>query len=45
MKTAFLQRLQHFSSKKTKNVYDEKCLKILTLQCYCKIVENVRFSF
>ena len=44
MKTAFLQRLQQFSSKKTKNVYDEKILKMLALQCHCKIVQNVCFT-
>ena len=44
MKTAILQCLQQFSSKKRKNInYDQK-IKKLKLQSYCKIVENVRFS-
>ena len=41
MKTAIFQCLQQFSSK---NVYHDQILKTLKLQCYCKIVENVRFS-
>ena len=45
MKTAILQCLQQFSSKNSKNVYSDQILKKLKLQCQCKIVENVRFSF
>ena len=44
MKTAILQWLQQFSSKKIKNVYHDQILKKLKLQCLCKIVQNVRFS-
>ena len=44
MKTAILQCFQQFSSKKRKNVYHDKILKKLKLQCQCKIVQNVRFS-
>ena len=44
MKTAFLQCLQQFSSKNSKNVYHDQSLKKLKLQCEFKIVENVRFS-
>ena len=45
MKTAILQCLQQFSSKNSKNIYQDQFLKKLKLQCQCKIVENVRFSF
>ena len=45
MKTAILQSLQQFSSKNSKNIYQDQFLKKLKLQCQCKIVENVRFSF
>ena len=45
MKTAILQCLQRFSSKHSKNVYHDQILKDLKLQCHCKIVLNVRFSF
>ena len=44
MKTAILQCLQQFSSKNSKNVYQDQILKKLKLQCQCKIVQNVRFS-
>ena len=44
MKTAILQCLQQFSSKKIKNVYHDQFLKKLKLQGQCKIVQNVRFS-
>ena len=44
MKTAILQCLQQFSSKNSKNFYNDEFLKKLKLQCLCKIVENVRFS-
>ena len=44
MKTAILQCLQQFSSKKSKNVYHYQILKKLKLKCHCKIVQNVRFS-
>ena len=44
MKTAILQCLQQFSSKNSKNVYQEQFLKKLKLQCQWKIVQNVRFS-
>ena len=44
MKTTFLQCLQQFSSKNSKNVYDDQFLKKLKFQCQCKIVQNVRFS-
>ena len=44
MKTAILQCLQQFSSKKSKNFYYDEFLKKLKLQCQCKIVQNVRFS-
>ena len=44
MKTAILQRLQQFCSKKRKNFYHDKILKKLKLQCHCKIVQHVRFS-
>ena len=44
MKTAILQCLQQFSSKKGENVYHGQILKKLKLQCLCKNVENARFS-
>ena len=44
MKTAILQCLQQFFSKNCKNVYHDQILKKLTLQCNCKIVENVSLS-
>ena len=44
MKTAILQCLQQFSSKKSENVYHDQILKKLKLQCQWKIVQNVRFS-
>ena len=44
MKTAILQCLQQFSSKNSKNVYDDHFLKKVNLKCHCKIVQNVRFS-
>ena len=44
MKTAILQCLQQFSSKKGKNVYHDQFLKKVKLQCRCKIVQNVRFK-
>ena len=44
MKNAILQCLQEFSSKMGKNVYHDQIVKKLKLQCYCKIVQNVRFS-
>ena len=44
MTTAILQCLQQFTSKNSKNVYHDKILKELKLQCHCKIVQNVRFS-
>ena len=44
MKFAILQCFQQFSSKNSKNVYHDKILKKLKLQCQCKIVQNVRFS-
>ena len=44
MKTAILQCLQGFSSNKSKNVYHDQIVKKLKLQCYCKIVQNVRLS-
>ena len=44
MKSAILQCLQKFSSKKGKNVYHDQILKKLKLQCQSKIVQNVRFS-
>ena len=44
MKTAILQCLLQFSSKNSKNVYHDRILKKLKLQCQCKIVQNVRFS-
>ena len=44
MKTAILQCLQQFSSKNSKSVYLDKILKKLKEQCYCKIVQNVRFT-
>ena len=44
MKTAILQCLLQFSSKNSKNVYQDQILKKLKLQCRCKIVQNVRFS-
>ena len=44
MKTAILQCLQQFSSKNSKNVYNDQFIKNLKLQCQCKIVQNVRFS-
>ena len=44
MKTAILQCLQQFSSKNSKNVYHDQIIKKLKLHCYCKIVQNVRFS-
>ena len=44
MKTAILQCLQHFFSRNSKNVYHDQILKKLKLHCYCKIVQNVRFS-
>ena len=44
MKTAILECLQQFSSKNSKNVYHDKNVKTLKLQCLCKIVQNVRFS-
>ena len=45
MKIVILQGLQQFSSKNSKNVYHDKILKILKLQCHCKIVQNVRIFF
>ena len=44
MNNAILQCLQEFSSKNSKNVYHDQIVKKLKLQCYCKIVQNVRFS-
>ena len=44
MKTAILQCLQQFSSKNSKNIYDDQVLKKVKLQYHCKIVQNVRFS-
>ena len=44
MKTAILQCLQQFPSKKSKNVYHDQILKKLKLQCLCVIVQSVRFS-
>ena len=44
MKTAILQYLLQFSSKSSKNIYHDKILKKLKLQCHFKIVQNVRFS-
>ena len=44
MKTAIWQCLQQFSSKNSKNVYDDQFLKKLKLQCQCKVKKNVRFS-
>ena len=44
MKTAIFQCMQQFSSKNSKNVYDDQFLKKVKLQCLCKIVQNVRFS-
>ena len=44
MKTAFLQCLQQFSSKNSKNLYQDQILTKLKLKCHCKIVQNVRFS-
>ena len=44
MKTAISQCLYQFSSKNRKNVYYEKILTKLKLQCRCKIVQNVRFT-
>ena len=44
MKNAFLQCMQEFSSKNSKNVYQDQILKKFKLQCQCKIVQNVRFS-
>ena len=44
MKTSILQCLQQFSSKNSKNVYDDQILKKLKLHYHCKIVETVRFS-
>ena len=44
MKTAILKCLQQFSSKNSKNVYHDKFLEKVKLQCLCKIVQNVRFS-
>ena len=44
MKTAILQSLQQFSSKNSKNVYQDQFLKKLKLQCQWKIVQNVRLS-
>ena len=44
MKIAILQCLQQFSSKNSKNIYQDQFLKKLKLQCQCKIVQNVRFS-
>ena len=38
MKTAILLCLQQFSSKNSKNVYLDKFIKKLKLQCPCKIV-------
>ena len=43
MKTTILQRFQQFSSKNSKNVYHDQCLKNLKLKWQCKIVQNVRF--
>ena len=44
MKTAILKCFQNFSSKNSKNVYHDQIIKKLKLHCYCKIVQNVRFS-
>ena len=44
MKTAILQCLKEFSSRNSKNVYQEQIVRILKLQCFCKIVQNVRLS-
>ena len=44
MKTAILQCLKHFSSKKSKNINHDNIFKKVKLQCLCKIVQNVRFS-
>ena len=44
MKTAILRCLQQFSSKNSKNVYHDKILKKLKLECHSKIVQNIRFS-
>ena len=39
-----MQCFQLFSSKNSKNVYDDQILKKLKLQCQSKVVQNVRFS-
>ena len=44
MKTAILQCLDQFSSKNSKNVYDDQFLKKVKLGWVCKIVQNVRFT-
>ena len=44
MKFATLQCLQQFSSKNSKNVYDDQILKKLQLQWHCNFLRNVRFS-
>ena len=44
MKTGILQCFQQFSSKNSKNVYQDQFLKKLKLQWQCKIVLNFRFS-
>ena len=44
MKTTILQCLQQFSSKNSKNIYHDQILKMLKLQCQCKIVQNFPFS-
>ena len=44
MKTTILQCLQQFSSKNSKNGYHDQFLKMLKLQCHCKIVQSILFS-
>ena len=44
MKTAMLECLLQFSSKKNKNIYNNKIIKRLKSQLHCQIVQNVRFS-
>ena len=44
MKTANLQCFQQFFSQNSKNFSYYQIIKKLKLQCYCKIVQNVRFS-
>ena len=44
MKTAMLECLQQFSSKNSKNVYNDKIIKRLKSQFHSKIVQNIPFS-